>query len=196
MTSAPVTAAFGGRRVAAFIAALAAALVLALAGCGSSSPTMVSAASYVNSVCTTAASWYRTIEVAGARLQTTVQTSKSLSNVKSAYVDFVDTLLATTRRAGQQLRNAGTPKVDRGKKISDEVVSAFDGAQHGLKIAAAEVRDAPTSSTTGFESAAGNVQATVQRALQRMTGLAPRKNPQLHSAALKDPSCQRLRTLG
>jgi hypothetical protein len=29
-----------------------------------------------------------------------------------------------------------------------------------------------------------------------MSALAPQKNPQLHAAALKDRSCQRLRALG
>ena len=172
------------------------AATLALASCGSSSSSKVSAGSYVKSVCTTATSWYRTIQIAGRRLQATVHNSKSLSTDKGAYVHFVDSLLHATQRAEHQLKSAGIPSVNGGKKISNEVINAFDGAQRGLKTAVAQVRKAPTSSSTAFEAAAGHVQSTVQRALQSMSSLAPQKNPQLHQAALKDPSCQRLRALG
>ena len=171
------------------------AAMLALAGCGSSS-SKVSAGSYVGSVCSATAGWYRTIEVAGAKLQSTVHTSKSLSDIKSAYVGFVDSLLHATQRAERQLKNAGTPSVNGGKQISNEVINAFDRAQSGLKSAAVAVRKTPTSSSTAFEAAAGGIQSTVQRSLQDMSALAPQKNPQLHSAALKDPNCQRLRALG
>lgn len=169
--------------------------MLAVAGCGSSS-SKVSAASYVGSVCSATAGWYRTVQAAGAKLQSTVRTSKSLSDVKSAYVGFVDALLHATQRAQQQIKGAGTPSVNGGKQISNEVVNAFDRAQHGLKSAAASVRKAPTTSSAAFEAAAGGIQSTVQRSLQSMSALAPQKNPQLHAAALKDPSCQRLRALG
>jgi hypothetical protein len=188
-----MTATSASRRVAVLFAILAATLGLALAACGSSSK--VSASSYVKSVCTTATGWFRTIQVAGGRLQARVGQSKSLSDAKSAYIQFVDTLLRATERAEQQLKSAGTPSVKGGKKISDELVSAFDGARRGLMTAAAEVRKAPTSSSTAFDTATGGVQTTVQRALQSMSSLAPQKNPELHSAALKDPTCQRLRAL-
>jgi flagellar hook-basal body complex protein FliE len=169
---------------------------LALTGCGSSSSSKVSADSYVKSVCTSAGSWYRAIQVAGRRLQTTVHNSKSLSTIKSAYVDFVDSLLHATQRAARQVKNAGTPSVNGGEKVSSEVVKAFDSAQSGLKTAAAQVRNAPTGSRTALEAAAGEVQSSVQRALQSMSTLAPHKNPELHAAALRNPSCQRLRALG
>lgn len=171
------------------------AAVLALAGCGSSS-SKVSAGSYVGAVCSATASWYQSVQAAGKKLQSSVRTSNSLSKVKSAYVSFVDSLLHATRRAEQQLRGAGAPSVNGGKQISKEVINAFDHAQRGLKSAAAAVRNAPTSSSAAFQAAAGGIQSTVQRSLQSMSALAPQKNPQLHAAALKDPSCQRLRALG
>lgn len=188
-----MTAGICSRRFCAPFAVVAA--VLALAGCGSSS-SKVSADSYVGSVCSATASWYQTVQAAGKKLQSSVRTSSSLSKVKSAYVGFVDSLLHATQRAEQQLRSAGTPSVNGGKQISNEVMNAFDRAQRGLKSAAAAVRKAPTSSSTAFEAAAGGIQSTVQRSLQSMSALAPQQNPQLHSAALKDPSCQRLRALG
>lgn len=181
--------------VAAGIAA--AVLVLSLAGCGSSSSSAkVSPAAYVKSVCTAAGNWFGSAQTAGRRLQTTVHQSKSLANVKGAYIDFVDELLHATQRAEKQLKSAGTPSVTNGKNISSEVISAFNNARSGLKHAASQVRKTPTSSATAFEGAAGGVQRTVQRALQSMASLAPQKNPQLRAAALNEPSCRRLRALG
>ena len=175
---------------------MAVALALVMAGCGSSSPQKVSASSYVKSVCGTATTWYRSIQTAGGKLQSTVHKSTSLSAAKGAYVSFVDSLLSATQRAEQQLKNAGTPAVKGGKAISDEVVHAFHGARVGLARASAQVRKAPTTSSTAFETSAAGVQGTVQRALQSMASLAPQKNSQLRAAALKDPTCQQLRAVG
>lgn len=182
------------RKFSVFVAIVATSL--ALAACGSSSSSKVSAGSYVKSVCSTATSWYRTIQAAGTQLQAAVHNSKSLSKAKSAYITFVDSLLHATQRAHQQLKSAGVPAVNGGEKISNELTNAFDSAQRGLQKAAAQVRKAPTTSSTAFEAAAAGVQSTVQRGLQGLSALAPQKNPQLHAAALKDPSCQRLRAAG
>jgi uncharacterized protein YceK len=176
------------------ISALIAAL--ALAGCGSSSTKKVSAESYVRSVCTSTASWYHSVQGAAASLQTKVHSSPSISSVKTAYVSFIDTLLHATSRTEQQLRAAGAPDVKNGKGVATEVVRAFDRARRGLESAASLVRKAPTSSSSAFQTAAGGVQATIQRSLASMSSLAPQKNPQLHAAAQKEPSCQQLRALG
>ncbi len=177
--------------------ALSALIVaIALAGCGSSSPKKVSADTYVRSVCTSTAGWYHSVQSAAASLQTKVHSSPSISSVKTAYVSFINTLLHATSRTEQQLRAAGAPNVKNGKGVASEVVNAFDRARRGLENAATQVRKAPTNSSSAFETAAGGIQATIQRSLASMSSLAPQKNPQLHAAAQKDPSCQRLRALG
>lgn len=184
------------RRLYVTLGVAAVTLALAAAGCGSSSSTKVSAASYVDSVCTTASGWYRSIQTAGSRLESTVHKSKSVSDAKTAYAAFIDDLLRATERAEQQLKAAGAPSVSGGTRVSNDVISAFDGAKRGLSSAADQIRKAPTTSPKAFETAASRVQATVQRSLQSMSSLAPQKNAELHAAALKDRSCQRLRTLG
>ncbi len=191
-----MTAAPRGFRSPKLLAIAALIAVLALAGCGSSSTKKVSATAYVRSVCTSTASWFRSIQTAGGSLQTKVHSSHSIPSIKTAYVSFIDTLVHSTGRTEQQLRGAGAPDVKNGKSVASEVVNAFDRARRGLENAASEVRKAPTSSSTAFESAAGGVQSTIQRSLASMSSLAPQKNPQLHAAAAKDPSCQRLRSLG
>ncbi len=176
---------------------LTAALVaLALAGCGSSSSGSVSSAAYVRSVCGTAANWYRTIQSAGGTLTSALHGSGSTSQIKTSYVDFVNGLSHATRTAENRLRAAGTPAVKGGKQISNALVDAFSTASHGLSLAAVAANKLPTTSRSTFDSAAGQVQIQVQRALASMTSVAPQNNPQLHAAAAKDPTCQQLKTLG
>jgi hypothetical protein len=186
------------RRLHFVVGVAAVTLALVVAGCGSSSssPAKVSAASYVNSVCTAAGSWYRSIQTAGQQLETTVHKAKSVSEAKTAYSTFIDGLLHATERAEQQLKNAGAPSVSNGTRISTQVIHAFDSAKRGLSSAAGQIRNVPTSSPTAFESAASHVQATVQHSLQGMSSLAPQKSAELHTAAAKDHSCQALRALG
>lgn len=189
----------GKTRGTSLLAIVVVIVAVAMAGCGSSSSstsTKVSAAAYVKSVCTSAGTWFRTIQAAGGQLQSTVHKSSSLTDAKHAYITFIDSLLHATQRAEQQLKAAGTPSVSGGTKISAEVVRAFDDAKRGLSGADAQVRNAPTSSAKAFEAAAGRVQQTAQRALQSMASLSPQKNPQLRAAARKEPSCQQLRSIG
>jgi hypothetical protein len=191
-----VTAAPRTFRSPALLTITALVTVLAVAACGSSSPKEVSASAYVRSVCTSTATWFRSIQTAGGSLQTKVHSSHSIPAIKAAYVSFIDTLVHATGRTEQQLRAAGAPNVKTGKSVASEVVNAFDRARRGLENAANQVHKAPTSSSSAFETAAGGVQSTIQRSLASMAALAPQKNPQLHAAAQKDPSCQRLRSLG
>lgn len=178
------------------VAAVTVALAVAVAGCGSSSSAKVSAASYVNSVCTTAAGWYGSVKTAGAQLESAEHSAKSISEAKNAYATFLDDLLHATERAEQQLKNAGAPSVSGGTRISNDVVDAFDRAKRGLSSAVDQIRKVPTSSASAFETAASGVQASVQRSLQGMNSLSPQKNAELHAAAAKNHSCQHLRSLG
>ncbi len=172
------------------VAALAAA-ALALAGCGSSKPSGVSPASYVKSVCTAASSWKNAIEGAGVKLQS-VASSKSLSTTKSAYVSFVNSLASATGVAKNQLAAAGTPSVSNGKSISQTLVQVFGQAKTNLDAAAADAAKIPTTSKSAFSAAANKVQTDVRNSLAGMSRITPEKNPQLHTAAAKDPTCRSL----
>lgn len=191
-----ITAALRRHRLHSVLGIAAVTLALAVAGCGSSSPSKVSAASYVNSVCTTAAGWYGSIKAAGTQLESAEHSAKSISDAKSAYASFLNDVLHATERAEHQLKNAGAPSVSGGTRISNRIVEAFGSAKRGLSTAVDQIRKAPTSSAGAFETAASGVQASVQRSLQGMTSLSPENNAELHAAAVKNHSCQHLRSIG
>ncbi len=164
---------------------------LAIGGCGSSGSSGVSPAAYVKSVCAAATTWKNAIQTAGAQLETNA-TTKSLAKTKASYVTFVGALENATGNAESQLAAAGSPSVSNGKKISGNLVQIFTAAKASLSRAQAAAGAIPTSSPQSFQSAAGTVEGEVRSSLAGMSNATPEKNPELHTAAAKDPTCQSL----
>lgn len=179
------------------LAGALAACALVAAGCGSSSSKSsgVSAATYVKSVCTAATSWKNAIQTAGTQLEAGAN-AKSLPKTKTAYVSFVGALVNATGSAESQLSAAGTPSVTNGKTISTTLVQIFTKAKGNLTKAASDAAAIPTGNSKDFQTAAGSVETEVKNALASMSTVAPEKNPQLHAAAAKDPTCKSLASAG
>jgi hypothetical protein len=192
---APVSRVNRARPSNAILTVLALA-ALALGGCGgsSSSSSGVSPKTYVKSICTSLGSWSAGIKTAGAKLQATATGTTSLAKGKSQYQIFVAALVTDTGRAVGELRAAGVPAVKDGKRISDALVGAFQKAQAGLSQAAAQAAGIPTTNASSYQAAATGVTATIRQALAQMATVRPEKDPQLHAAAAKEPSCQALKT--
>lgn len=165
------------------------ASLTALAACGSSSG--VSAASYVKSVCTAAASWKNAIVSAGTKLES-ASTSTSLPQTKSDYVAFMGELVTATGHAADQLSSAGTPNVSGGKSIAATLVGTFTRAKASLAQAESEARAMPTTSKSAFDASASKVQTDVRNTLAQMSSVTPANNPQLRSAAANDSTCKSL----
>jgi hypothetical protein len=68
----------------------------------------------------------------------------------------------------------------------------FDKAKADLQTAAADATKIPTTNKSAFNASANKVGADVRNALSGMSKLAPESNPQLHTAAAKDPTCKSL----
>ena len=167
--------------------------VAALAACGGSSG--VTAASYVRSVCTAAATWKNAIVGAGARLQSLSATT-SLPQTKSDYVAFVGTVAIATGHAAHQLSSAGTPSVSGGKSVASTLVGTFTGAENSLSRAQSDARAIPTTSKSAFNAAANKVQTDVRNSLTHMSSVTPANNSQLRSAAANDSTCKSLASGG
>ena len=126
-------------------------VVAALSACGGSSG--VSAASYVHSVCTAAATWKSAIITAGQKLEFGLS-SKSLTQTKANYVQFVQALESATAHAANELAAAGTPRVSGGKSIASTIVRVFNTAKINLGHAVSEAASIPTTSKSAFNAAA------------------------------------------
>jgi hypothetical protein len=156
----------------------------------------VSPAAYVKSACTALGSWSQGVRAAGTRLQTAARGTKSLAAGKKQYQQFVAELVTDTSKALGALKTAGAPKVSGGSQISGALVTAFTQAKTGLDQASSQAAGIPTSSPSAYQAAASGVTATIRQAISAMARVSPRRDPQLHSAALKEPACQALKTSG
>ncbi len=174
------------------VAALCAS-VAALSACGGSSG--VTAASYVRSVCTAAATWKNAIVGAGGKLQS-LSASTPLPQTKSDYVAFVGTVENATSHAADQLSSAGTPSVSGGKAVASKLVGTFARAKNSLSRAQSEARAIPTTSNSAFNAAASKVQTDVRNSLSQMSSVTPANSPQLRSAATNDSTCKSLASGG
>jgi len=172
--------------------ALCVCSAVAIGGCGGSSSN--APGTYVKSVCTALAKWSSSIRAAGTQLQSSSTSATSLNKGKQQYLAFVKALVGDTDTAIGQLKKAGEPDVKRGKQISSELVKAFAEAKAGLSNAANNAAAIPTSGAAAYQAAASGVTTQIRQTLAQMANVQPERDPQLHSAAAKEPRCRSLRS--
>ena len=148
----------------------------------------------MRSVCSALGRWSASIRAAGAQLQSSATGTKSLTAGKQQYVAFVTSLVGDTDTAIAQLRRAGTPSVKRGKQTASELVQAFTQARSGLSNAATNAAAIPTSGAAAYQAGASGVTTQIRQTLAQMATVQPERDPQLHSAASKEPACRALRS--
>jgi hypothetical protein len=174
------------------VAAAIAVLGLAASGCGSSSS--VSAAAYVKQVCSATEGFKQGGQTAVNQYRTSVASAKTIADVKSRLQGYLGTMVSTADRFVSQVKAAGTPDVSNGKQFASALLSAFQQVRTAFSQAEAQVGQVPTNSVAAFRSAAAGVKATLSQADARVGNLGLTKNPQLHAASLKDPTCQALKS--
>ncbi len=174
-------------RVVAFISVL---VVLAVAGCGSSSssPTGVSAASYVKAVCTAVRGWTLNVEARSGALN--LATVTDLTRRKAVIEEFFDSAVADTGAVVSKLKAAGTPRVTNGEQISSAFVSTFGQLQAAFVKGQRQARALPTGDPTAFRNADRALANSVGSAVNNIgTGLSRLKSAELDKAIQKQPAC-------
>jgi hypothetical protein len=72
------------------------------------------------------------------------------------------------------------------------LVHAFTRAKSGLTQAVTQAGAIPTTSAAAYQAAASGVTASIRETLAQMAAVRPQKDPQLHTAASKEPACRAL----
>jgi hypothetical protein len=135
-----------GRRVAACVAACAAALVVLVAGCGADG---VEPDRWATRVCRVMKPWSE--EIAGLTRDTQAEMSRAVSaeQARSSIVELLRGAEEASERARQRVAAAGVPAVDEGERIAAEFRAALRAARDAYgsarrRVAALSIRSPDT----------------------------------------------------
>ncbi|MBV8954468.1 MAG: hypothetical protein JO153_06180 [Solirubrobacterales bacterium] len=176
-----------GRKIVGVLTALALAVALSACG-GSSSSSDVTPAAYVKSICQAIVPFEKNVQ--NRRSQLDLSSITSPAQGKQALQGFLAGVVGDAQKAVTQLKNAGTPKVNNGKKISDAIVGAFTQAQTALSQAKDKAASLPTGSAQAFKTGAQSLGTGILSSMNNIgTSLGNLKSPELEQAAKKEPAC-------
>jgi hypothetical protein len=177
-----------GRKLTALVGALA--VSVALAACGGSSSSGVSAGAYVKSICQAVGPFEKDVQARSAQISN-LSSGTSAAEGKKALQNFLSSVVSDTQSAINKLKAAGTPNVKNGKQIQAAIVSAFTQLKTALSAANTTAASLPTASPEAFKTAAQQLGSTITSSMSGIgSSLNNLKSADLEAAAKKEPACQ------
>ncbi len=176
-------------------AMLAVAAAITIAGCGGSSSSGTSAASYVKSVCSAIAPFETDIEGGSASLASSAK--KGIEERKTVLHTFLVKVSDDLERMVTQLKAAGTPNVSNGKKIAGGLVDAVTEIHGTVSKTASQAATLPTSDPKTFNTAYETLVNGLASSMNQIgSSFGNLKSPTLQAAAQKDSTCRALSSTG
>ncbi len=173
------------------LGALAALLALAACGSSNSHPGVVSADTYMQSVCSALGPWEIDLRARSAALQPAP--SATAPERKHAVQVFLSAVIGDTGAALTRLRQARTPNIPGGRNVAGGLVTAFTQLQATYQRAARQSRTLPTRSVSQLQAAILGIATTVDSSLSTIgTRLQALQTPALKQAAAKAPACRKI----
>jgi hypothetical protein len=159
------------------------------AGCGSSSPSRVSAGTYISSVCSAITPLEQDVVNRSSALK--ISPATSAAQAKKTLQTFLTAVAADSDHALARIQAAGTPDIDNGKTVAATIVKAFTEVKDTLHTAETKANSLPTSSPTAFKAGAQGLGTSVGASLSNIdrSGLS---NPDLEKAAAGQSACKSL----
>jgi hypothetical protein len=164
-------------------------VVVLAAGCGSSSSSKVSSATYVKTVCSAISPLEHDVITRTQALSGS--TAASADQAKKTLQDFLAAVSGDADQAVSRISSAGTPDISGGSAVASEIVKAFTQLRDAMHSAADKAKSLPTSSASAYKAAAQALNANVRASLNNIdaSGLS---NPDIEAAAAKEPVCTSL----
>ncbi len=168
-------------------------VVATVAGCGSSSPTHVSAGTYISAVCSAITPLEKDVVNRSSALNNS--TATNAAQAKKTLQSFLTAVAADSDHALSRIQAAGTPDIANGKTVAATVVKAFTQVRDALHSALTKAGALPTSSPAAFKAAAQGLGTGVGSSLNSIdrSGLS---NPDLEKAAANQAACKSLTSAG
>jgi len=126
-----------------------------------------------------------------ARTKALSQPAANAVEAKKTLQGFLAAVEQDASQAVARIRAAGTPDIDNGKSVANEIVRTFTQLRDAMRAASVKARTLPTDSASSYKTAAQALNASVHSSLSNIdsSGLS---NPDIERAASKEPACKSL----
>jgi hypothetical protein len=155
------------RRVAVVLLVACATAVLAI---GPAYAETVPVKTWVNGLCTNLVDWRDDLEQQSTTFQSTVNDLDTVAEVKSAFVDFLDGAIASTKTMIANVKALGTPKVANGKGIAGVITTGIGEVQEGFKDARESAQDLPNK-PAAFKAQVDKITKKLDESSERASGI-------------------------
>jgi hypothetical protein len=178
---------------------LAAVLLLssALVGCSNAAsnrivtPSRVSAAAYMHSLCTSMAEWIGLTRNRVDELGPEIASANTLQKRRRLAVAYFGDLAAGTGQLVDKIKSEGAPDVEDADANHAAVIEVFTEAQQIFVRAQTSARSLPVGSSRGFKVALNRLLNSLRQASNKIeTGLLAVNKGALGAAGAADPACQ------
>jgi hypothetical protein len=172
-------------------------LVALAAGCGGSDPEGVPPDRWAADVCGSLEQWQETLEERQQELTASLADVESLAEGKSQLQSFVDDVLAQTDELLADVERAGTPAVEDGAALAQDLRMAFGRLKTAFQQARSRTDQLATEDPEAFER---DVTKIGERLMQELAasqetfgGIGSKYDvPELDEAFEEEPSCRAL----
>jgi hypothetical protein len=126
------------------VVVLVAVCVTAMLMGGTAYAKTVSVQTWVKGVCSTLVDWRDDLDQKSQDFQTSIADSKSIPVIKTAFVQFLDSAVSSTKSMISDVKALGTPQVKDGEGIAGVITNGLTTVQTGFKQALSSAQDLPT----------------------------------------------------
>jgi hypothetical protein len=149
------------------LAAVALGVLLLVSGCGGNGePEGREPGEWVADVCGAVTSWVDGVQEESTALGETAQDAEDLEQARDQFVDFFDQVIDRTDRMLAEIDEAGTPAVEEGEAIAEDLRSTLAPIQDAFEDARAEAEELPTDDPAAFQAGATQIGESVQEEAQ------------------------------
>jgi len=125
---------------------------------------------WVNGVCTNLVDWRDDLEQQSSSFKSSVSDLDSVGDVKTAFVEFLDGAISSTKAMIANLKALGTPKVANGAGIAGVITKGIGEVQAGFKDARESAQDLPTT-PAAFKAQVDKISKKLDKSSARASGI-------------------------
>jgi hypothetical protein len=119
---------------------------------GSSQPAQLSASQWVGNVCGSLSNWKNELDATNNTLQSTVNSSTDLQQVKTQLANFFGSAATSTTNLVSKVQTAGAPAVNNGANIAQGLVGGLQSLQGLFAQTQTQVQALPVDDPTAFSA--------------------------------------------